>query len=434
MTQGRMQTMTDKRDGFSLAHGAALMAATARRASKAAAVAVLSAAAVVGVTSASYAGFAETVVVSNQGGVLAGTIATFAPNTKKNFNPSAVIAGASINFAGTPVPAENVLGAVNVNPTNGPGVFNATYALSNLSNLGGPDVLAAWEPGATGSSTAIVGLITLTLNDVPIIPLAKPQDLDFALTATGTGPNSVAVGDFFVTNLVGGGEKVPTGSVIHFPANAGTGANPFGLIANPFGVDPPEIPALVLQDSELSATNPFGCSKGASTRLLLPTGVRLDKDNQIWVVNSGAGGVSYITQYPPGAFGCVAPTTVIGLGTLKRGAFMALEPATGNMWVTDLAQNAIFEFSPSGAVLTTIKGNKAGKTTGNKPKLFSPMGIALAGDPANPDILVASNLYGAVLEFQNVESAGLLTKIKPAARIQGKKTKIPQPVGVAVVP
>jgi hypothetical protein len=409
--------MTQGRNGFSLAHRAALI--------------VAGLAAVIMMTSTSYA-LDDSVIVTSQGGLLAGTVSTFKANGHKamNIHPSAVIGGnASISLAGSAVPAMDVLTGINVNPTNGPGVFGASYVLSDLDLLGGPDVMSVWSPGATGNGTAIAGTITFALSGVPIVPFSMPQDVDFALTPFSEGPvgTAVAIGDVFVSNYSGGPEK--TGSVIHFPANVGTLLNPFGLIKNPFGATPAQIPALVLQDSVFDpVTNPFGCAAGATTSLLGPVGARLDADNNIWVVNSGFRGAfpSYITEYPPGSFGCTPATNAldpVGIGTLVSGGFLAID-AEGDLWVTDLAQKAVFEFSQKGVVLATIEGNKTG--------LASPMGIAL-GPQASPNVYVADEKAGAILEYEDAEDGGLLN-IRTAARIQGKKTGINQPVGVAVLP
>lgn len=409
--------MTHGRDGFSLARGV-------MNARRVAAGAVMTLAAVVGLTSASFAagGLGETVVVTNSGGQLAGSVSTFNAGTKKNIKPNAKITNADISFFGSAVPALDVLAGVNVNPTVGPGSANVTYVLSNLSVLGGPDVLSGFAAGATGSSTAVVGTITFADpgTGTVLVPLSKPQDLDFALLHTGAGPVAVAVGDVFVGNWTGG---EGTGSVIHFPPNVGTVTNPLGLIVNPFGAVPPEIPALTLQDS---TTGPFTCAPGVSTELLGPVGVRLDSLNNIWVVNSGFGGAfpSYITEYAPGSFGCTPPINVIGLGTLVNGAFLAIDPE-GDLWVTDTTQNAVFEFAPDGTLLTEIAGKKT--------KLHSPMGIAIGTTGGTEDVLVANDIGGGIFEFENADDGGFLN-IHATSRLQGKKTGLNQPVGLAIIP
>ena len=414
--------MTQGRDGFSLARRAALIVAAL--------------AAVVLMTSTSYA-IDDGVIVTSQGGLLAGSIATFNANGHKaqNIRPTTLISSASIPLG---APSTDVLTGVNINPTNGPGVFGASYVLSDLKFLGGPDVMSVFSPGATGRTTAIAGTLTLAVGTPPVLltPFSLPQDVDFAIAPfTGGGAGTdVAVGDVFVTNYTGGPDLVSgtagPGSVIHFPPDVGTATNPFGLITNPFGMTPPEIPALVLQDSVFDAvTNPFGCAPGVSTLLAGPVGVRIDPNtDNMWVVNSGFRGVlpSYITEYPPGAFGCTAPTNAlapVGFGTLVSGGYLAMDGA-GDLWVTDLTQRAVFEFSQAGVLLAQIQGKKTG--------LASPMGIGVGPEP-NPNVYVADEKAGGIFEYENAEDGGLLN-IRTAARIQGKKTKINQPVGLAVLP
>ena len=415
--------MMQGRDGFSLAHRAALMIAAV--------------AAVVVMASTGYA-LEDSVIVTNQGGLLAGTIATFNANTNnaKNIKPAGVISNATVPVTLAPgvvvtLPVADVLTGVRVNPTNGPGITNASYVLSDLAVLapGSPDILAFFSQGVFGSGTSAVGgtftfADTSTTPPTPIVQLALPQDIAFATSAFSGGPvgTDVAIGDLFVSNYAGGA----TGSVIHFPGNVGTVANGLGLIPNPFGATPPVIPSLVLEDSTFDAmTNPFGCMAGVSTGLLGPVGVGLDAENNIWVANSGFRGAfpSYITEYPPGSFGCTPPTATIGLGTLVSAGFLAVDP-DGDLWVTDLSQNAVFEFSQAGAVLTTIQGKKTG--------LKSPMGIAL-GNETVPIVYVANEGGGNILEYADAEDGGLLNT-RTFGRIQGKKTKIRQPVGVSVIP
>ena len=415
--------MTQGRDGFSLAHRAALM--------------IVAVATAVVMASTGYA-LDDSVMVTNQGGLLAGTIAQFNANGKpgKNIKPAGVISGGTVPVTLAPgvvvtLPISDVLTGVRVNPTNGPGVPNATYVLSNLEVIapGSPDIMGFFAQGVFGNATSALGG-TFTFADAsttpptPIVQLALPQDIAFATQAFSTGPvgTNVAIGDLYVTNYAGG----ETGSVIHFPANVGTVANGLGLIPNPFGATPPVIPSLVLEDSVFDATtNPFGCVAPATTSLLGPVGVALDSTGDIWVANSGFRGSfpSYITEYAPGSFGCTPAINLIGLGTLVSAGYMAID--SGNdIWVTDLTQNAVFEFSPAGAVLTTIQGKKTG--------LKSPMGIALGAETI-PDVYVANEGGGNILVYEDADDGGLLN-LKTTTRIQGKKTKIPQPVGVAVIP
>ena len=414
--------MTQGRDAFSLAHRAALIVAAL--------------AAMVVMASTSYA-LDDTVVVTNQGALLAGTILSFDANghKAKNIKPTTRIV-----TAGVPgLSVTDVLTGIGINPTNGSGVFDSAYVLSDFDFLApgvAPAIMSIFAPGATGTNVTPIGLtLTTVVSGVLVVPLALPQDVTFSVLATTGGPvgTDVGVGDVFVSNF-DGGPGIPTtpgpGSIVHFPPDVATALNPAGLITNPFGMTPAQIPALVLQDSVFDPmTNPFGCATGVTTGLAGPVGVRLDTSNNIWVVNSGT---ADILEYPPGAFGCTPATnaaTPVGAGTLVRPGYLAID-ALGDLWVTDLGvkgvqRPAVFEFSPSGALLATIQGKKTG--------LKSPMGIALGGNPSNPNVYVADVGAGAILKYEGAEDGGLLN-IKTATRIQGNKTKMNQPVDLAIIP
>ncbi len=203
------------------------------------------------------------------------------------------------------------------------------------------------------------------------------------------------------------------GSVILYPADAGSTANPLG------------IPIGAISDT-LTCTG----AKLTDTKLLLPVGVATDQKGNVYVANAGkpAGAPAYVSEYATGATGCIAPINLVGVGTLVQAEFVTVDPA-GNIWVSDLAQNAIFEFSPTGgptgAPITSIIGKKTG--------LRSPMGIALSPlgiAHGQDDLYVANNGGGSILFFEDVSSAGLLN-IHPHLALKGRKTKLNLPIGIA---
>jgi hypothetical protein len=220
---------------------------------------------------------------------------------------------------------------------------------------------------------------------------------------------------FYVTNFIGDPKPADVGSVILFPANAGTSSwtgNILGTIHN----------TLVCKGLGLT-----------DTALLLPVGVATDAAGNAYVANAGnaaLGAPSYVTEYSltnasTSTTGCFAPTNLVGLGTLQSANGVAVDPA-GNIWVSDLVANAIFEFSPTGTVLTEIFGKK---TT-----LSSPMGIALspAGLKAGTDDLyVANSRRGRILLFENVNSIGVQKNLKGLMVVGGPRTRVTIPIGVA---
>jgi hypothetical protein len=220
---------------------------------------------------------------------------------------------------------------------------------------------------------------------------------------------------FYVANFTGDPKPANAGSVILFPANAGTSSwtgNLLGTIHN----------TLVCKALGLP-----------QTALLLPVGVATDAAGNAYVANSGnkaLGAPAYVTEYSltntaTSTTGCFAPTNLVGLGTLQSANGVAVDPA-GNIWVSDLVANAIFEFSPAGAVLTEIFGKK---TT-----LRSPMGIALSPSglaSGVDDLYVANSLRGSILLFPNVNSIGVQKNLKGIMVLKGPKTRIQTPIGVA---
>jgi hypothetical protein len=220
---------------------------------------------------------------------------------------------------------------------------------------------------------------------------------------------------FYVANFTGDPKPANAGSVLLFPANAGTSSwtgNLLGTIHN----------TLVCKALGLP-----------QTALLLPVGVATDKAGNAYVANSGnaaLGAPAYVTEYSlvnttTSKTGCFLPTNLVGLGILQSANGVAVDTA-GNIWVSDLVGNAIFEFSPTGAVMTHIFGNK---TT-----LRSPMGIALspAGLAIGQDSLyVANSQRGTILLFPNVNNIGEQENLKGIMVLKGPKTRLTIPTGVA---
>jgi hypothetical protein len=457
-----MHTMTQERDGFSLAHRAALMSGGVKRAlATVITVAVIASLAVVGSTATSYAqgkkktitslGMENSLVVTNNGALLGGNVEIFAAGVKGNERPQHLIQGSSggISLLGVSgVPTEDVLAGVAVNPNpissgGGPSVANAIYAASDLSILGTkakplPDVVAAWAPGASGNSNPIVFMLTLApipAFGYPGNPLSLPEGIAFIPgqllfsdnTSVGLSRPPGSPGDFYVTNYTGG---PGTGSVLEYQPDAGSATDP---LASPLGQ---------IQDT-VKCT-----SDGEATGLLGPVGVALDSSNNIWVVNSGFGSFpSYVTEYPAGSSSDISPTPTgpcvfpiditsglvpVGFHVLEEGEFDAISPVDGSLWVSDLKQNAIYQFDVTvgdpnyGAVLTTIAGKHS--------RLKAPMGIALGGESdssSSDDLYVANNVRNSILMFEDPAFSGLLN-VKPAVQLKGNRTKLNLPVGVAL--
>lgn len=451
--------MTQERDGFSLAHRAASMTVGVKRAlATVLTVAVIASLAVVGTTTTSYAqgkkknqplGLESTLIVTNNGVLFNGTVATYAAGSRKGARPIALLKGGTGSFAGTPLPTSFSLSAVSVdpNPLNIPGapspVNDAIFVASDLSvaAAGSPDIVEAWTAGATGNTPPIAMMITFTTcvafdsTGACTFFLGNPMSVPdgFAFIPNGTNafePGTPgAAGDFYVTQLTGApfdntsGAFTPpgAGSVLEYLPNAGTGT----------GLDQ------ALSTFTVSEIVDSDCAEGLSTDLLGPVGIALDSSNNLWVVNSGLGlgAGSYVTEYAAGSgeplMGegqCVSPIDSVGSTVLEEGEYDVVSPIDGSLWVSDLLQNAVFEFDigdgvsgGDGAVITTI----AGKRT----RLKGPMGITMDADG---NLYVANNERNQVLEFEDPAFSALLN-VRPNTILQGRKTKLNQPVGVALI-
>ena len=391
--------MTQVRDGFSLAHRAALMVARARRTLMTIASALIVASlAVVGV---GYAGPIDNLAVLNFGGSVGipgglcffCNIPTFAPGGLKGKSPTGNITSGAL------------IGATSITTTPEGALAVSSGALSAVMEF---------APNATGASGPVLFIAPGTPPLSKTFDIALPQGIGFVPKALGL-PFAES---FYVANFVGDPKPANVGSVIMFPGNAGTSSwtgNILGTIHNTVVCK-----ALGLKD----------------TALLLPVGVATDAKGNVYVANSGIPAMkipAYVTEYSlsdvtTSTTGCFAPVNLVGLGSLITANGVAVDPA-GNIFVSDLNANSIFEFSPTGAVLTEIFGKK---TT-----LRSPMGIALspAGLKAGTDDLyVANSLRGSVLLFQNINSIGVQKNLKGIMVVKGPRTRVTIPIGVTNPP
>jgi hypothetical protein len=349
--------------------------------------------AVVGV---GYAGPIDELGVLNFGGTVTGlgglcffcNLPVFTPGGGQNKVPTGNITNAALT------------GATSITTT-------PEGALAVTSGLG---EVMEFAPNATGASGPVLFISPKTPPASPTLDLSLAQGIGFVPKK----PLMALSESFYVANFLGGPKPNNVGSVILFPANAGTSSwtgNILGTIHN----------TLVCKGLGLT-----------DTALLLPAGVATDAAGDVLIANSGnpAMGIpAYVTEYSlsnvtTSATGCFAPTNLVGLGTLKSANGVAVDPA-GNIFVSDLDANAIFEFSPAGAVLTEIRGKRT--------NLTSPMGIALSPKglaAGSDDLYVANSLRGSILLFSNVNSIGVVN-MRGTLVLRGPRTRLTIPIGVA---
>jgi hypothetical protein len=402
--------MTHVRDGFSLAHRAALMVAGARRTLVMIASAILVAS--LAVAGVSYAGPIDELAVLNFGGTFAGfgglclfcNIPVFTPGGATNKAPT-------VNITGTQISAfVNTLGGAATITATPEGALAVTSGLLNA--------VTEYAPNANGASGPVLFIAPGTPPAPKTLDLSLPQGVAF-VPKTPPMAESEA---FYVANFTGDSAekalKLDVGSVLLFPANAGTSSwtgNILGTIHN-----------------TLVCTKVLGLT---DTALLLPNGLATDAAGNVYVANSGIPTATppvpgYVTEYSltdvmnPALGGCPTPINLVGSTELKSANGVAVDPA-GNIFVSDLDANSIFEFSPAGAVLTQIVGRRT--------NLRSPMGIALspAGLTAGTDDLyVANSLRGSIVLFPNINSIGV-QNLRGTNVLRGPRTRITIPIGVA---
>jgi hypothetical protein len=267
-----------------------------------------------------------------------------------------------------------------------------------------------YAPNATGASGPVLFIAPGTAPAPKTLDISLPQGIAFVPKK----PLMLLSESFYVANFTGDPKPANVGSVLMFPAIAGTSSwtgNIIGTIHN----------TLVCKGLGLK-----------DTALLLPVGLATDAKGNVYVANSGnpkMGIPAYVTEYSitdvsTSATGCFAPINLVGLGHLKSANGVAVDPA-GNIFVSDLDANSIFEFSPAGAVLTQIVGKRT--------NLSSPMGIALspAGLTAGTDDLyVANSQRGSIVLFQSINNIGV-QNLRGTNVLKGQRTRMTIPSGVA---
>jgi hypothetical protein len=352
----------------------------------------------------SYAGPIDELAVLNFGAgptslgglCLSCNIPVFAPGGGSNKVPT-------VNITGAPLPGGITFlsGSSTITTTPEGALAVASGLLSSIQE---------YAPNATGASGPVLFIAPGTAPAPKTLNISLPQGIAFVPKK----PLMLLSESFYVANFTGDPKPANVGSVLMFPAIAGTSAwtgNILGTIHN----------TLVCKGLGLK-----------DTALLLPVGLATDAKGNVYVANSGIpkmGIPAYVTEYSitdvsTSATGCFAPINLVGLGHLETANGVAVDPA-GNIFVSDLAANSIFEFSPAGALLTQIVGKKT--------NLRSPMGIALSPAgllAATDDLYVANSQRGSIVLFQNINHIGV-QNLRGTNVLKGQRTRMTIPSGVA---
>jgi hypothetical protein len=284
---------------------------------------------------------------------------------------------------------------------------------------------------------------------------AKPKQI---ISGSNTGLSAswaVAVGadgKMYVANATGGGSR-GHGSVTVYAAGATGNVVPMQTISglktrlsNPLGVALDPVNGDIYVESEgcsspyfycveifASGANgdvaPTGIIRGEKTELSNSSGIALDSSGNLYVANYA--GVGYkdrgaVTVYAAGSAGNIAPTrTISGSNTgLYQPETVALDTG-GDIYVP----NGFGAPSDAGSVTVyapTASGNAAPIRTiqGAKTKLDEPLGIALDG---------SGNIYVGNYESNTVTiyAASANGHVKPINKIRGTRTGLSYPTGIA---
>jgi hypothetical protein len=302
------------------------------------------------------------------------------------------------------------------------------------------------------SSCPCVYVANLTGDSVTVYPVgttgdAKPVQYIRGSRTGLSNPYAVAVdssGNIYVANGVGG--SVYTGTVTVYAAGATGNVAPTAVIEGPeTGLYGPEGIALDPVNSDIYVTNagggpsgngsitiyapgssgdvaPTATIDGSSTYLYAPVGLTLDSSGNIYVANLA----NYITVYAAGSVGDAAPSAVIdGAYTGLTIPYDVALDSSANIYVAN-SSNAYGPYH-----LTVYAAGSNGDTpparliAGKKTKLSQPLGIALDA---------AGNTY--TTDDRNnsitVYAAGANGDAKPTMTIKGEETRLKSPVGIAV--
>jgi hypothetical protein len=473
--------MTQGRDGISLApRGARRLTEVARRLSVVAAVFVI-AALVAGSAGTSYAGskkktsssaaLLNTVAVSNEGALFAGSLETFAagsgsqsapltwvrgPQSFLSIGPGLDAVSSLDGHIAVPLPVDFVGLSASLGPPVGCGPFAPPFFGTGLVEL--------FSPSTNGKSAPEVEICSpnFAVGAPNTTGVFFPQGVAFESPFDGITPAGheiLAVANNFP-------EVIQDGAIC---AGAGLTASSLGTITeydrSAFTPGLNNIPPT--PNNPVAAINPFTLAPytqnssigGCLSSLAGPISLAFDENGFLFVVNNAgkfaaalAALPRFVSVFQPGAAsatipgfstGDVFPLALIGIaGTETAGDViqpvgvtvltMGLEEDLA--FVTDVSDNSIKIFNPftnRNALLGfAFAGELVGTIHGGSTKLKGPEGIALSADG---DTLYVVNSRADSLEmFTDVPAIEGGGDIAPTLIVESSHSKLNLPVGVAV--
>ena len=351
----------------------------------------------------------DTVVVSNNGAILGGSVETFPPGSHDNAKPSLEVKG-----------NKTLLGAGGVQGdalSSFDGHIVVTSSAANLVMSFGPGSNGNTEPDTTligsGDGSSPTGII-IPQGASFQNPVVSGEDI-FANSNFG----NIVVADF--NNLNGCPNKGFTiGSITEFRRTDTLFHEPLNnspVFELPFSEVPPVV--------EVNAT-----IAGCDTVLFGPIGLAFESNNDLWVADNLLPG---LTKYPAGAFGDAPPIDIVGLfaptkGDLVDPQYVAVNGEGTELYVSEPSLNRIRIFDVHIPFDATLISTISGKGS----KLNRPMGIAFGGSNLD-DLYVVNNGDNSLLEFDDppfVTPAAVIRQDNRNKRVG--RTHLNLPVGVAL--
>lgn len=162
---------------------------------------------------------------------------------------------------------------------------------------------------------------------------------------------------------------------------------------------------------------------GSETGLAMPFGVAVDGSGNIYVTNNGE---DTIDVYAAGATGNVAPLRSIIGEPYYYPKGIAIDPINGDIYVAKPLGNAIVIYAPNASGNAKPIGSILGSQTG----LNGPVGVAL---DASANIYVTNKALGIQgNESVTVYAAGSTGNVAPTQTIAGTSTGLDNPVQLAL--
>jgi len=310
---------------------------------------------------------------------------------------------------GGPNSAIGLLAALGTCPNSGSIAANVPFvAIDEVSTIAAAYALAGFATDATnvsssGTGLAQTGIVNAFANANRLENIATGQALATTPSGNGTVPqatintlanilasciNSAGTFSSCSTLFSNARSAGATGTIPTDTANAAINIahNPGANVSTLFGLSTPSAPfspALPLNTTPNDFTLGINFTGGG---LLGPEAIAIDASGDVWISNSGEGGVVELSS--AGVF--ISPVNGYFDHSQQLSSFaIAIDPS-GNAWVANVYANSISEFSSAGVAATSSPFTTA--------SLSSPEWLAIDG---SGNVWVAS--YGAdnLTEFSN---------------------------------